>query len=499
MRTILFVAAAAVCGPLLWAAAPQKDGPTTIRRAGDGKLVYAVDRYGNTIPDFSLCGYEAGRTKIPDVPVRETVWPVEGDAGKVIQEAIDKVSALAPDEDGFRGTVLLKRGRYSVAGELSIKASGVVLRGEGADDTGTILVAAGRGQRTLISVGTAGKPREVKGTRRPVADAFVPVGARTLNLDSAAGFRVGDRVIVHRPSTREWIHAIGMDQLPPRKDGGPVTQWTPGSKDLFFDRVVAAVNGNELSLDAPITCALDQKFGGGSVYKYEFSGRIHHVGVENLRGVSEYKGETDEDHGWVFVGLDGVEHGWVRDVTAVHFGRSCVWIRQGSKWVTVQRCICLDPISKIEGERRYSFNLDGQLCLVEHCRARNGRHDYVTGSTVEGPNAFVDCTAEMAHADIGPHQRWAVGILYDNVVTDGEINVRNRGNRGSGQGWAGANHVLWNCRAAAITCEKPPTAHNWAIGCIAEKREGNGEFESFGRPVQPVSLYRAQHAERYGK
>ena len=500
MRSILFVAAAAAFGPLLGATAQQKDGPATIRRGSDGRLVYVPDRYGNTIPDFSLCGYEAGGKRIPTVPVRETIEPVRGDAGKVIQEAIDKVSALAPDGNGFRGTVLLKRGKYSVAGVLHIKADGVVLRGEGEDDGGTVLVAAGRGQRTLVAVGVGCQPKEVERTRQPVADTFVPVGARTLRVESAAGFKVGDRVIVHRPSTKEWIHALGMDQIPPRKDGGPATQqWAPGSKDLRFDRVVTAVNGNELALDAPITCALDRKLGGGSVYRSEFPGRIHHVGVENLRGVSEYKGATDEDHGWVLIGLYGVEHAWVRQVTAVHFGMSCVSIDHGSKWATVQRCACLDPISHIEGGRRYSFSVDGQLCLVEHCRGRNGRHDYVTGATVVGPNAFVECTAEKAHADAGPHHRWAVGILYDNIATDGEINVRNRGNLGSGQGWAGANHVLWNCRAAAITCEKPPTAHNWAVGCVAGKRTGNGEFESFGRPVQPASLYRAQHEERYGR
>ncbi len=499
MRLTLFVAATAVFGSLLGAVAQQQDGPATVRRGSDGRLVYTPDRYGNTIPDFSLCGYDAGRNQLPNVPVRETVQPVPGDAGTVIQEAIDKVSALAPDGNGFRGAVLLRRGKYSVAGTLHIKAGGVVLRGEGEDENGTVLVASGRGQRALLAVGVGCKPKEVQRTRQAIADTFVPVGARALHVESAAGFTVGDRVIVHRPSTREWIHVLGMDQLQPRKDGDPVIQWAPGSKDLRFDRIVTAVKGNELSLDAPITCALDRKFGGGSICGAEFPGRIHHVGVENLRGVSEYRSATDEDHGWVFVGLDGVEHGWVRRVTAVHFGMSCVSIDHGSKWVTVQGCMCLDPISQIEGGRRYSFNLDGQLCLVERCRARNGRHDYVTGATVAGPNAFVECIAEKAHADAGPHQRWAVGILYDNVATDGEINVRNRGNLGSGHGWAGANHVLWNCKAAALDCEKPPTAHNWAVGCVAGKRSGNGEFESFGRPVQPVSLYRAQHAERYGK
>ncbi len=157
-------------------------------------------------------------------------------------------------------------------------------------------------------------------------------------------------------------------------------------------------------------------------------------------------------------------------------------------------------MSQITGERRYSFNLsDGQLTLWQRCHARNGRHDFVTGSTVAGPNVFLDCTAEQAHADIGPHQRWAVGILYDNIRTDGALNVQNRGNMGTGHGWAGANHVFWNCKASQIICERPPTANNWAIGCIATKHHGNGTWQSLGQHIQPPSLYRAQLAERKGK
>src|SRR5476651_868243 len=60
----------------------------------DGKLVYVPDENGNTIPDFSNCGYMGGGVKLPDVPVQATVNPGEGDAGARIQAAIDKVSAM---------------------------------------------------------------------------------------------------------------------------------------------------------------------------------------------------------------------------------------------------------------------------------------------------------------------------------------------------------------------------------------------------------------------
>ncbi len=68
----------------------------------------------------------------------------------MIQAAIDRVSALTPDANGFRGAVLLKKGVYLVEGSLYIRASGVVLRGEGNGVDGTVLNATQKSQHTLI-------------------------------------------------------------------------------------------------------------------------------------------------------------------------------------------------------------------------------------------------------------------------------------------------------------------------------------------------------------
>src|SRR5690349_449239 len=93
----------------------------------NGKLIYVADSLGNTIPDFSNAGYKGGGVAIPYVPVKATIWPGVGDNTRKIQAAIDSVSALAPDANGFRGAVLLKMGRYELESPINIKASGVVL------------------------------------------------------------------------------------------------------------------------------------------------------------------------------------------------------------------------------------------------------------------------------------------------------------------------------------------------------------------------------------
>ncbi|MGI5818923.1 MAG: hypothetical protein ACOX9R_12595 [Armatimonadota bacterium] len=495
---------------LALSAVAQDDRPVPVRPGADNTLIYEPDEHGDTIPDFSTCGYRGGGVALPEVPTRLTLEPAEGDDTERIQAALDEIGAMPLDPDGFRGAVLLRAGEYQIEGALSIGASGVVLRGEGSDNDGTILRATGTDRRTLIKLLGDGSRQEIEGSRVGVLDEYVPVGARSLRVEDAGGISVGDPIAVVRVATDGWISAIGMDRIPERADGGTVTQWTPGAYTMHFERIVTAIDGDRITLDTPMVVSLDQNYGGGYVYRYEWPERISNVGIEHLRGISDFNPEVtatrggedyyaDEEHAWSFIWVEKAEDAWVRDVTSVYFGYSCVWTRAGSSRVTVQDSACLDPVSQITGSRRYSFAANGQQALFLRCYARQGRHDFVMHARVPGPNAFVDCRADNAYSDSGPHHRWATGTLYDNVVVNGNaLNVRNRGNSGTGHGWAGAQQVFWNCTADRIICQQPPTAQNWAIGCIAGDRSGDGYWASFGEPVSPRSLYFAQLRERLG-
>ena len=246
----------------------------------DGRLVYVPDEKGNIIPDFSHCGYMGGGVALPDVPVAMTVQPqVGGDDTARLQAAIDDVSARALDANGFRGTLLLKRGKYRIGGTLHIRASGVVLRGEGEGENGTVLIATGTEQRTLIVFEGRSFWQEVGGTRQAIVDDYVPVGAKTFAIADASGFAVGDDILVHRPSTAQWIAAIGMDRI--EMSHPDVRQWEPGTYDFRFDRTITAIEGNRITIDAPMGNAFEREYGGGWVLKYEYLGRIEQVGIEN--------------------------------------------------------------------------------------------------------------------------------------------------------------------------------------------------------------------------
>lgn len=462
-----------------------------------GELVYIPDKEGNVIPDFSRVGYHHGDRSIPQYPVTRIVSPVEGDNWAHIQHAVNELSVLKPDKNGHRGVLLLKRGDYPVSQSIVIKVGGIVLQGEGSNVDETRLIATGKYKYSLIKISGSGVRQEVSGTRVSITDKFVPVGTHSIRVSSSDGFRPGDRVVVYRPGTQKWIHNIKMDQIVERKG---TRQWTPEEYNLAFEREVVSVNGNSLIIDNPIVMQMDQKYGGGDVYKYKFDGRICEVGISDLCLESEFSDYEDTKHGWIGVQIDKAENCWVDNVTVRYFGYAAVSCERFAKNVTVQNCRNLEPKAVITGGLRYSFNNIGQQNLFMNCQCTEGRHDYITGSQVCGPNVFYNCTATQTYADIGPHHRWAVGTLYDNIITDGDINVQDRGKMGSGHGWAGVTQVLWNCRVGRAAVQSPwVSGKNYSIGTKGERYPGvfkdrpDGVWEGHNETnVFPRSLFVAQ-------
>jgi hypothetical protein len=165
----------------------------------------------------------------------------------------------------------------------------------------------------------------------------------------------------------------------------------------------------------------------------------------------------------------------------------------------VEDCRSLAPVSENAGWRRNTFFTMGQQVLFLRCRAENGRHDFSVGHGAAGPDAFVDCEADLPSADSGAIESWSSGALFDNVRIDGNaLSLVNRGGDGEGAGWSAANSVLWNCVSAKTSCESPPGAQNWAFGSWGEF-EGNGIWRNSNQSAKPDSLFVSQLADRLGK
>lgn len=115
----------------------------------------------------------------------------------------------------------MRAGVYRCAGCLIIHTSGVVLRGEGQDESGTIVVAMGTVQRDFLLVngmlssnlGTVqfqrsqghGRPKEMmptngygskKANTQIRQGLYIPVGETHHPVDDTAGFQVNGRIVV---------------------------------------------------------------------------------------------------------------------------------------------------------------------------------------------------------------------------------------------------------------------------------------------------------------
>ncbi len=468
----------------------------------DGALEYAADDEQNRIVDFSYAGYHYGEVPLPVVEQAATVGPVDGDDTGQIQAALDEIAALEPDADGFRGALLLEPGTYEIAGTLHVNQSGVVLRGSGDGDdpeVDTILQAVGDDphQRAVVVLGSGDSTPWDSAPGIDVSDAFVQVGSRSLNVEDASGFAVGDRVVVRHPSTQAWIDAL---------DGGGVISdapWAPGNIDIVYYRTLTAVDGSELTFDAPLFNHLDASLATASVDHVTASNVISESGVENLRIDIQTTGGEDENHAWDAISVMGAEHVWVTNVTALHFGKSAVYT-VGALHVTVSDVGAYDPVAIRTGGRMYNFDTEArsQLVLFTQCDATGGRHNFISnGASSASGNVWHRCGS--SGSDSEGHRQWSQALLFDatNEQGDGHAQFINRGDYGTSHGWGAAHSVIWNS-SGIITVQKPPTAQNYAIfstGTLDETGPFPGELgfvEQQTGTLAPESLYEAQLCDR---
>lgn len=469
--------------------------------SGTRQLQYDYDQRGNRLPDFSTCGYRASSAMIPEVPTKVVVTSPSDDTDqtKRIQTAIDYVAQLPLQEDGFRGAVEIQPGRYPLAGQLVIRASGIVVRGDDAVGQIPRLVATGTGRRSLIRV--AGKPSRWQPAEKAIriVDAYVPCGAQQLRVDRADSLKAGDEIVISHASTPAWISSLGMNRFP-TDDRGSWLDWKPGAYDVAWRRRIVQMAGDQLSLDAPLTFALDATVSQSSVQLIVMDGEIERVGLEQLELISEYDAANplDEQHAWDGISLDHVRDAWVRGVRFQHFAGSAVVVHPGGRRVTVKDCQAGSPVSEMGGLRRRTFFTCGQQTLFRNCSSSEGIQDFAVGYLAAGPNAFVHCRADRSHGFSGPVESWASGVLYDNVEIDGGgLRLTNLETAGQGIGWAAANCVLWQCVAPLVECRRPPANSNWAIGCWGGF-EGDGYWRSMNEFVDPDCLFDGQLSDRLG-
>lgn len=413
--------------------------------------------------DFSFAGYGGG-LPVPSVKAVLTVKPSGTDDTALLQGALDRVAEQPVGRAGFRGALLLSPGRFHVKGRLHMHSSGVVLRGSGMGANQSEIVAEGIDRKSLIIVGAEKNPL-LDTPIRVTEDAIA--GSNELHLASVAGLKEGDHVVVRRPSTAEWVTAMSMSGLP-GTFADQRLDWKPGSHDLVWDRILNSVDATSrtVQLDAPITTALEKKYGGGTLARVTGNAATERIGIEDLTLTSAYDAAKpkDEDHAWIAIELDHVQDAWVRNVTARHFVASAVRVNLRGRRITVKDCSNEAPVSEEGGYRRQSFLIDGQQVLVYRCRSERGMNDFASGLLAGGPNVFLDCTATDSLESSGAFEGWSSGVLYERVnVPNARLQMILDFSRAQGAGWTAANSLIWNSSAKSLDAVGPPGAPNFVV------------------------------------
>jgi hypothetical protein len=492
-----------------------------------GNLVYqALDAQGDELMDFSTAGYEQGAVAIPTAPVEATVSPSGGDDTADIQNAIDAVSAMTLNATtGLRGAVLLEPGSYTVSSSLMITASGVVLRGSGSGTSPSsntvITMAAAATPYPLIVMGTSGNaPSYISSTT--ITDAYVPAGTLTVDVASTSGLSVGTTVIITRPVTSAWVSFMGMTaaDLGTTCGGSPCNWIDVGSDELRTDRTITAINGNQITLDAPMSDSINSTYcgvDGATLQAYTFSGRISQVGVENLSAIAPAPPNdlVPPTPSYQLVVTYSVLNAWARNLAAQDTLQS-VDIESYSKQVTVSNVAITHTVTQTDDAKFEEFYLAGatQVLMDTVSDVADNMFFFSTSSATQGPNVLRNGVFQ-GNTSVEPHQRWATGLLVENTAvtaipgsTQGNINLLDRGNHGSGQGWAIGWGVVWNSSANQFTIQQPPGSENWCIGCVGTQVTSaapggssvlpQGAIDSSGTNVFPTSLYQAQLTQRLG-
>jgi hypothetical protein len=479
----------------------------------NGKLAYQATMAGDRIMDFSTAGYMGGGVALPTVPVRKTVTHSDGaDDTATIQAAINDVAAM-PLEGGFRGAVLLAPGAFICSNTIIIPASGVVLRGSGDGSNGTTIQMLG-GRHVAIATRTGGGRGRQTGeigsdtdiVQTSIADAYVPSGSASFTVTDASGFHVGDVIEIRRPVTEAWVKFMGMDNL--TRDGKPQT-WIRAGSVIPVERRVAAISGNKITLDVPLSDSFDSKYlnpPGTAVVKVKPPERLTQAGVENLHIQSPPQAVNHTQALYTALRINGQDC-WVRDVVIDETMNS---VSLGGRRITLQRVTVNRKALHQGASKPAEFAPNGDQILLDRCAVNADNVWFAaTGGGHSGPIVFLNCSFS-GDGHIEGHMRWTTGMLLDNcTLPDGGIDFKNRGAMGSGHGWGMGWAVAWNCVAKSYVVQQPPGAMNWAIGCIGqsvpmarpfdtEPLLPVGTFDSPGKSVTPRSLYLAQLNERLG-
>lgn len=417
-----------------------------------------TDASGRFLHDFSYAGYQNGEAPLPTVsgPMVRDIARDHGadptgqrDATAAIQAAIDAVSPTG-------GVVQVPEGRFRVDGLLTVRASGVVVRG--LDPTRSQLqftkVTSMTGRSHLTFVGAlkpeALRPLAAEGPNRATAVtlAAADLGGLAVGDDIDVGWLISDAFIAEHQMTGIWSISNG--------------QYRP-----IFRRQVAGLDAasGRVQLDVPLRYPAKLR---DQAALRRTSGYLSRCGVEDL-GISN---AVDYPTAWTQVRVHAIEmtnvkDSWIRGVASFaapqpeargyHLQNGGILIKE-SKRVTIADTHLAKAQNRGDGGSGYLYEVyTSNEVLIRDSEGVAGRHNFIQnwdfGTT--GCVFLRDRSAEgLAFAAIDDkypqngtsefHHSLAMACLIDsNVIEDGWA-ARNRLYESTNAGVTATQTVFWN-------------------------------------------------------
>lgn len=488
------------------------------------------------LADYSYAGYAAG-VRAEGAPEDAAHFEVADfglllrDDGTVDSEA-DNTAALQAAIDAAEaaggGVVDVPAGLIRLDGTLQVSASGVVIRGEGPDQTELMFTRSeGMVHNGHLTVGTT--PR--LGDSVPLlADAAA--GAFEVTVSSDAGVEPGDEIALGFWITDEFIERHRMTDVWGAFNG----TWQP-----FAWRTVLETRDADdslvLTLDVPLRepHALADRASVRVV-----SGAISECGIEDLalsNAVEWHTAwETDQVHA---VEMRGVRNSWIRNVRSFasplgdapetlyppHLQSSGVLVFQ-SRHVTIRDVHLANSQHRGGGGNGYLFEIrQSNEVLTVDSTAENGRHNFIQNwgfgtsgcvwlrvHSAGSAQTFSPELPGVVPAASEFHHSLATSNLIDQSTIDDGWYAENRGDWSSGAGITAWANVFWNVRG-----EGEIHSRQWGVGYVigtspairvltstgpssgvGTEPEDWVEGEGLGEALEPASLYEAQLERRLG-
>lgn len=457
------------------------------------------------LPDYSYAGYHSGEADIPDVAVATNV----SDFGAIPNDDRDDSAAIQAAIDATdKGAVLVPPGSYRLEEPLTIRKSGVVIRGSGDGSGGTVFYVpenaterAGGNHDMRFSWGSAGFIVLFQGNSPTGSTKIVSNAARgdhKIRLSDASDFQAGGQIVVRMQD--DSLYGSLFRHLHNNRLSG----WSEGSGDSWcgasdsWPFTIEAINGNDITLKEPLPFDIRSEW-SPTVQR----GRaITETGIENLRVRFRYAAPVKHltERGFNAIRFERVRDSWVRNVTLEDIDNGITVGKQSSKNSLVD--------IMVEGRRGHhattisggsSYNIISGIELD----VDDGDDEWIHAFTIDhGAQGNVVQLAESNKTlRLDLHRDSPFENLYTEILT--KSNFKSGGNKCAGP-HTGARLTLWNAADLFEGLDDDLLKGIDSQVNVITQTDRAGTTSKDGlwveniENVQPKNLYKAQLARRLG-